>query len=273
MIYDPSTEYLIEKCLKDGNKPGTAKAYLLKWAKANDIDLAELEEELKTRMATIEDNNKKHIVPQELDDLIQEFLTDGIISAKERQVLLNKAKTLGLNLDEVDLYIDAQQQKADQAVAAALNKRRGKACPYCGGIIPELADKCPHCGANITPEASKELSELINKIEQGIKKIKASTSSNNIQKAQAEVESCIQKAKLYYGKNTKVQELTERVAEELSICPARIKEVRKEEKKNATKERRAKIRKRIKWYIIFICIALYFIGWNTIKQVLEFFFK
>lgn len=59
------------------------------------------------------DTTEKRIVPEELDNLIQEYLTDGIISAKERQVLLNKAQSLGLNLDEVDLYIDAQQQKAD----------------------------------------------------------------------------------------------------------------------------------------------------------------
>lgn len=56
---------------------------------------------------------KKGIVPEELDYLIQEYLSDGIISDKERQVLLNKAQALGLNVDEVDLYIDAQQQKAD----------------------------------------------------------------------------------------------------------------------------------------------------------------
>lgn len=43
---------------------------------------------------------KKNLVPQELDDLIQEYLTDGIISAKERQVLLNKAQAMGLNVYE-----------------------------------------------------------------------------------------------------------------------------------------------------------------------------
>lgn len=48
---------------------------------------------------------------------------------------MNKAQAR-LNVDEVDLYIDAQQQKADQAVAAAVNKRRGKTCPYCGSSIP-----------------------------------------------------------------------------------------------------------------------------------------
>lgn len=48
------------------------------------------------------------MIPKELDDLIQEYLTDGIITPKERKVLLNKAASLGLNVDEIDLYIDAQ---------------------------------------------------------------------------------------------------------------------------------------------------------------------
>ena len=48
----------------------------------------------------------------EIEKLIKEYLTDGIISEKERKVLLRKAEAMGLDVDEVDLYIDAQQQKA-----------------------------------------------------------------------------------------------------------------------------------------------------------------
>ena len=54
--------------------------------------------------------------PQELLDLVQEYLTDGVITAKERQVLLNKATALGVDPDEFDLYIDAQVQKLQNAV-------------------------------------------------------------------------------------------------------------------------------------------------------------
>ena len=151
---------------------------------------------------------KKNLVPQELDDLIQEYLTDGLISAKERQVLLNKAQSLGLNVDEVDLYIDAQQQKADQAVAAAVNKRRGKTCPYCGSSIPELTDKCPNCGGNITPEASKELEEIFDHLETALVNFK---SGEDVEKNKAEVERYVRKAKMYYGNNPKVKQLLEEV--------------------------------------------------------------
>lgn len=170
---------------------------------------------------------KKNLVPQELDDLIQEYLTDGIISAKERQVLLNKAQAMGLNVDEVDLYIDAQQQKADQAVSAAMNKRRGKTCPYCGSSIPELTDKCPNCGGNITPEASKELEEIFEQLENALVAFKSGdvkTSSKN----KAEVERYIRKAKLYYGNNPKVQSLLEEVeAESTEVEEKRKKNIKR----------------------------------------------
>ena len=154
---------------------------------------------------------KKGIVPEELDNLIQEYLTDGIISAKERQVLLNKAQSLGLNLDEVDLYIDAQEQKMQQSIEAAKNKRKGKICPYCGESVPELTDKCPYCGKNITPEASKELAEIIEHLESALVNFK---SGEDIDKSKAEVERYARQARMYYGNNPKIQRLLDEVEAE-----------------------------------------------------------
>lgn len=192
---------------------------------------------------------KKGIVPEELDNLIQEYLSDGIISDKERKVLLNKAQALGLNIDEVDLYIDAQQQKADQSVAAAVSKRRGKTCPYCGESIPELTDKCPYCGKNITPEASEELESLIGDLQYYLERYQERPSAGR----KAEIESYIRKAKMYYGNNPKVQCLVE-------------------ETENSIKERIAEIKKQSRNILIvlacgmlfsFMCMIPAFISENT----------
>ena len=192
---------------------------------------------------------KKGIVPEELDNLIQEYLSDGIISDKERKVLLNKAQALGLNLDEVDLYIDAQQQKADQSVAAAVSKRRGKTCPFCGESIPELTDKCPYCGKNITPEASEELKSLIRNLQYYLERYQERPSAGR----KAEIESYIRKAKMYYGNNPKVQYLVE-------------------ETENSIKERIAEIKKQSRNILIvlacgmlfcFMCMIPAFISENT----------
>ena len=103
-----------------------------------------------------------NLIPEELDALIQQYLIDGVLTDKERQVILNKAEKMGLDRDEIDLYLDAEVQKIDQQTDAAVRKQKGKTCPYCGGSVPQLTDKCPHCGENITPEASQELHEYNN---------------------------------------------------------------------------------------------------------------
>ena len=219
-MYNEKLEALITAALADGVLTDKEKNLLFKKAEAMGIDRDEFELVLDGRLAkrkkemeaqdpqATKPAKKEGAIPQELDDLIKEYLTDGIISAKERQVLLNKAQALGLNVDEVDLYIDAQQQKADQAVAAAVNKRRGKTCPYCGSSIPELTDKCPNCGGNITPEASKELEEIIEHLESALVAFK-SGDVKSAKKSKAEVERYVRKAKMYYGNNPKVQKLLE----------------------------------------------------------------
>lgn len=156
-------------------------------------------------------NNKNmanNLIPQELDQLIQEYLTDGVLTDKERAVILRKAESMGLDRDEIDLYLDAQIQKIDQATDAAVRKQKGKQCPYCGGSIPQLADKCPHCGENITAEASNELQEIFDKLEEALVNLK---SAKDIHTSKATVERYARKAKMYYGSNPKVQKLLEEI--------------------------------------------------------------
>ena len=237
-MYNEKLETLITAALADGVLTDKEKNLLFKKAETMGIDRDEFELVLEGRLAkrkkemeaqaphAAKPAKKEGAIPQELDDLIKEYLTDGIISAKERQVLLNKAQALGLNVDEVDLYIDAQQQKADQAVAAAVNKRRGKTCPYCGSSIPELTDKCPNCGGSITPEASKELEEIIEHLESALVNFK---SGEDVDKSKAEVERYVRKARMYYGNNPKIQRLLDEVEAESEAAEA-------EAKKNAKKK-------------------------------------
>lgn len=260
-MYNEKLEALISAALADGVLTEKEKQVLLKKAEAMGIDLDEFEMVLEGRLAkcqkekaekepqSAKPTQKKKAIPQELDDLIQEYLTDGIISAKERQVLLNKAMSLGLNVDEVDLYIDAQQQKADQAVAAAMNKRRGKTCPYCGSSIPELTDKCPNCGGNITPEASKELEEIFEELEEALVNFK-SGDADSISRSKAEVERYVRKAKMYYGNNPKVQRMLEEVEAESAAADEEIK-------KNA----RNKLIAKYKWFIIGAVVVILGVGY------------
>jgi hypothetical protein len=157
---------------------------------------------------------------KEFYDLLEMSLTDGIITASERNVLINKAVSLGIDPAEANLIIDAAQQKADQEVDAAARLQRGKECPFCGGAIPQLADKCPHCGGTITVEASEELIQIIDKLEDALINMK---SNDDIRKSKAEVEKYIRRANLYYESNPKVQKLLAEIAAETAEAEKKAK--------------------------------------------------
>lgn len=232
-MYNEKLEALITAALADGILTDKEKDLLFKKAEAMGIDRDEFDLVLDGRLAkrkkemeaqaqqAAKPTKKEGAIPQELDDLIKEYLTDGIISPKERQVLLNKAQELGLNVDEVDLYIDAQEQKEKQSVDAAVSKRRGKTCPYCGESIPDLTDKCPYCGKNITPEASEELEEMLFDLQESFE----SYMSRPTEGRKAKLENNIRKAKMYYGNNPKVQRLVDETEESIKETIANRKKV------------------------------------------------
>lgn len=148
------------------------------------------------------------LIPEELQALIQQYLTDGVLTDKERQVILDEAEEMGLNRKKIDLILDAEVQKIEQQTDAAVRKQKGKTCPYCGGSIPQLADKCPHCGENITAQASEELQEIFDNLEEALIDYK---SGKDLAKSKATVERFMRKAKMYYGNNPKIQKLLEEV--------------------------------------------------------------
>ena len=164
----------------------------------------------------------KQLIPEELNELIQEYLTDGVLTDKERQVILKKAEGLGLDRDEIDLYLDAEVQKIDQATDAAARRQKGKQCPYCGGSVPQLTDKCPHCGVNITAEASEELQEIFDNLEEALVNLK---SGKDIHTSKATVERYARKAKMYFGNNPKVQKLLEEIEVETASAAKQAKSI------------------------------------------------
>ena len=191
-----------------------------------------------------------NLIPEDLQALIAQYLTDGVLTAKEREVILKKAEAMGLDRDEIDLYLDAEVQKIDQATDAAVRKQKGRQCPFCGASIPVLTDKCPECGGNITPEADKELGEIFENLEDALVDLK---SGKNINKSRATVERYVRKAKMYYSNNPKIQILLAEVEAEVATANAKRKRVT-----------------RLKWIgagICFLLSAALFIHASTIDYV------
>jgi ABC-type multidrug transport system fused ATPase/permease subunit len=162
----------------------------------------------------------KNLIPEELDALIKEYLTDGVLTDKERQVILKKAEGMGLDHDEIDLYLDAQVQKIDQATDAAVRRQKGKACPHCGAYVSQMTDKCPECGQYITPEATKELEEILDNLEEALINMK---SRKDFDRNKAIVERYERKARMYYSNHPKIKTLLAEVDAEMANTEKRIK--------------------------------------------------
>ena len=153
--------------------------------------------------------------PEELTALVEAYLTDGAISGKERQVLLKKAEKLGIDVDEFDLYIDAQIQKIDLEADNLIRKAKGKACPYCGKPVPQLAEQCPHCGQFITAEASEELKEILENLEDALEDVKC---GYDVARNKARVEKYTRKARMYYSSHPKIKAILAEVDQEISAA-------------------------------------------------------
>ena len=141
-------------------------------------------------------------IPENLKILIQQYLTDGVLSDKERQVILNKAERIGLNRDEIDLYLDTIAKDS-------------KTCPYCGEIVPKIVNICPHCQKSITEDVIKQEQEVIRKIEERIHKIK---NGWDISYNKDEVKRLIREATMFYGDNPKVEAFIRETKESLPLA-------------------------------------------------------
>lgn len=71
-----------------------------------------------------------------------------------------------------------------------------------------LAEKCPHCGQQLTVEASKELKEILDKLEEALIDFK---SGKDFDRSKATAERYIRKANLYYSENPKIKMLLDEV--------------------------------------------------------------
>ena len=168
----------------------------------------------------------KNLIPEELEALIKEYLTDGTLTDKERQVILKKAVAMGLDRDEIDLYLDAQVQKINQATDTAVRRQKGKQCPHCGAYVSQMTDKCPGCGQYITPEATKELEEILDKLEDALVSMK---SWKDFDKNKAIVERYERKARMYYSNHPKVKALLAEVEGEKLKAESQLKSMKRKE--------------------------------------------
>lgn len=115
---------------------------------------------------------------EQLEELIDAALADGVLTEKEKQVLFKKAQSMGIDLDEFEMVLDARLYKLKQSqnlstteTSAPKSDKYGdvKKCPACGAMIESFTARCPECGhvfSNIATNSSiQKLFEMLNQVE------------------------------------------------------------------------------------------------------------
>ena len=156
-MFSERLEKLIQSSLQDGILTDQEKAAIIKRANAEGEDIDEIEiyidSLLQKRQKELNNSTvKKKANTSNLDELkklIEIAMTDGIITSKERTVIFNKAAALGIDAAEVEIYLDAEIQKAELAADVEKRDKIGKVCPQCGKQVPPLALVC-ECGFEFT---------------------------------------------------------------------------------------------------------------------------
>lgn len=110
---------------------------------------------------------------EQIENLVKAALTDGVLTEKEKQILFKKAESMGIDLDEFEMVLDArlvelqkaEKEKAEKSAPKSNKYGDVRKCPSCGAIVPALAGSCPECGyefsgidANLS---SQKLSDLL----------------------------------------------------------------------------------------------------------------
>lgn len=171
---------------------------------------------------------------KELENLIEATLADGILEDHEKAALVKRAQKEGVDLDELEIYIQSIMQKRVQNQKVQMEKetadhekeRRGNVCPHCNTPIPPMTKICPNCGQAVNSNETsgdKELFKLIDRITDAIVEVKQSSDMDEFTSAKAECEGLLKKADLFYGENKKVQMLVFDLKQEIAETEKRLK--------------------------------------------------
>ena len=121
----------------------------------------------------------------ELENLIQATREDGILEVKEQAALIKRAQAEGVDIAELEIYINSILQKrkreADKEKNAKMEqiaqkkKKALRTCPNCGASLPVMAISCPKCGFELSDQKAvssvQTLADKIEKISIGLRKV------------------------------------------------------------------------------------------------------
>lgn len=88
---------------------------------------------------------------QSLEQLIDAVIADGVITDQERRVVLKKAASLGIDQDEIEVYLEGRLDALKKSYMPKSGKHGVvKTCPNCGATVESGLAKCKECGFAFT---------------------------------------------------------------------------------------------------------------------------
>ena len=117
----------------------------------------------------------------EIQKLIDMALSDGVLSSKEREIILRKAKSLGEDVDEIEIFLENQISNFSSETNNSVNQKSSskegeiRKCPSCGSVVKSFQIKCLDCGHEFS--GSKVLSskqKLHNELNDAEREIRSS---------------------------------------------------------------------------------------------------
>ena len=109
----------------------------------------------------------------QLEKLVDMALEDGVITEKEKDILVKRAKSLGADLDEFEMYLDSRLVSLSNTQnTTPSQKKLGDLlkCPSCGASVPSLTIICKDCGFEFrNTKANSSVKELSERLEQASK--------------------------------------------------------------------------------------------------------
>ena len=111
---------------------------------------------------------------KELENLINATLEDGVLEEYEKAALVKRAQAEGVDLTELEIYINSilqrrkkERTKAEEARQEIIDKKKeeayGRVCPNCGKQVNSMTLKCD-CGYEFKRSSVEILADKIEKI-------------------------------------------------------------------------------------------------------------
>ena len=176
---------------------------------------------------------------KELEALIEATLADGVLEDNEKAALVKRAQAEGVDLAELEIYINsimqkrmqtktAEEEARDQAAAAKKKEAVGRTCPHCGTVIPPLAEKCPGCGewvmtASLNEKIEKEFDLIRNEMGEALQKTSGVPRANAVGKVKPKV----MDLQIRYASIPKVQTFCNMMMEQINEAEEYAKKLEK----------------------------------------------